>query len=196
MKAPTKRLYLTRLQRLENEFQRYPKEIAYLHATWLEKHKHRFVSAWINQHMHLENTSTNRVESHHAKLNKYLHTSIQNFVNSWHTIHNLLELQICDIKSSFEESLTRIPHRYRGYLFRVLIGFVSIYAMQKIEMEIGESDSVGPYPDLCHHVSQTTCGLPCAHMIAEYRQENTPIPLSPFIRFGASLIVTLLYLTS
>ncbi|KAK1258672.1 hypothetical protein QJS04_geneDACA017825 [Acorus gramineus] len=70
-----------------------------------------------------------------------------------------------------------IPHKYRGSLYHDLIGFVSIYALEKIEEQIQANDSGGPFTDICDHKLLTTCGLPCFHMITGYEREGAPIPL-------------------
>ncbi|KAK1262170.1 hypothetical protein QJS04_geneDACA021835 [Acorus gramineus] len=193
MRALTEEEFCRKLQLLEDEFRAFPNELSYLHKTWVVKHRERFVSAWIDKHLHLGNTSTNRVEGHHAKLKRQLQTSIGNFVSSWQTIHNLLELQISDIRASFEESLTRIPHRYRGFLYRELVGVVSIYALQKIQTESYVADGIGPDSSLCNHVLYTTCGLPCAHMIEEYKREGCAIPVAAIHPFWRKLGMTSCY---
>ncbi|KAK1278378.1 hypothetical protein QJS04_geneDACA016887 [Acorus gramineus] len=190
MRSNSERTFFKNLQLLDDGYHAYPNVISYLHGTWFDKHRERFVTAWIDRHMHLGNTSTNRVESHHAKLKRQLQTSMHNFVGSWQTIHNLLELHISEVRASFEESLTRIPHRFRGHLYQDLVGVVSIYALHKLEIEISASDGVGPDSDICDHSLHTTCGLPCAHMIAEYKREGCPIPISAVHPFWRKLGIT------
>ncbi|KAK1258539.1 hypothetical protein QJS04_geneDACA023544 [Acorus gramineus] len=190
MKSFTEVDFYRKLQLLEDEYRSYPNVLSYLHATWLDKHRERFVTAWIDRQMHLGNTSTNRVESHHSKLKRALQTSTHNFVSSLQMIHNLLELQISDIRASFEESLTKIPHRFQGYLFRHLVGVVSVYALQKLQMKICASDGVDQCESICGHALNSSCGLPCAHMIAGYRRDGGTIPISEIHPFWQKLGIT------
>jgi hypothetical protein len=43
----------------------------YVESTWMP-HKERFVDAWTQQHLHLGNSATSRVEGAHSRLNSYL----------------------------------------------------------------------------------------------------------------------------
>ncbi|KAJ0763747.1 putative transcription factor FAR family [Helianthus annuus] len=47
----------------------------YLNSTWLNKYKEMFVSVWTNECLHFGNQTTNRAESQHAKLKKFLNSA-------------------------------------------------------------------------------------------------------------------------
>ncbi|KAJ1423146.1 MULE transposase domain [Sesbania bispinosa] len=47
----------------------------YVNKTWIIPHKEKFVAAWIDRVMHLGNTTTNKVESAHARLKRLLQDS-------------------------------------------------------------------------------------------------------------------------
>ncbi|XP_060969857.1 uncharacterized protein LOC133037065 [Cannabis sativa] len=123
-------------------------------------------------------TTTNRVESAHAKLKRYLRSSQGNFETSWSTTHNLLELQHTEIKASFEKSLTTVQHNFKPTLFKELRGFISRCALDKVFQESKRGDWVGFDIHACGCVIRRTHGLPCAHEINEYQIEGQAIPLA------------------
>ena len=63
--------------------------------------------------MHLGNTTLNSAESAHAKLKRYLSSSLGKFDTSWAKIHALLELQHTEIKASFEKSINVILYNFK-----------------------------------------------------------------------------------
>ncbi|XP_028093579.1 uncharacterized protein LOC114293667 [Camellia sinensis] len=75
------------------------------------------------------------VESSHAKLKRYLGSSQGNFESNWTRIHNLLELQHSEIKSSFEKSKIVVQHDFKLVQFKELRGNVSITALEIILAE-------------------------------------------------------------
>ncbi|XP_028052909.1 protein FAR1-RELATED SEQUENCE 5-like [Camellia sinensis] len=83
------------------------------------------------------------VESSHAKLKRYLGSSQENFESNWTRIHNLLELQHSEIKSSFEKSKIVVQHDFKPAQFKELHGNVSITALEIILAEFKRASSVG-----------------------------------------------------
>ncbi|XP_058771358.1 uncharacterized protein LOC131644786 [Vicia villosa] len=76
IKASDEMEYHQRLKQLEDACVDSKGFIDYVNDTWLTPHRHRFVEAWINQVLHLGNTTTNRVESAHWKLKQMLENSL------------------------------------------------------------------------------------------------------------------------
>ncbi|XP_038688571.1 uncharacterized protein LOC119987723 [Tripterygium wilfordii] len=163
---------------LIQKFKAWPAALTFVIESWLCNYKELFVSAWIDQHLHLGNTNTNRVEGSHAKLKRHLTNSVHGFLTSLDSIHLLLEGQLLDIKASFEESLTRVPLRFRNHLYRNLVGVVSTAALVKIESEVVVAQNMGVDPAACNHKNLLTLGLPCAHMIGAYLLDGKSIPIS------------------
>ena len=73
-----------------------------------------------------------RAESAHAKLNRYLCSSIENFETCWSKVHALLELQHTNIKVLFEQSHNVALHNFKPSQFKLLCDVVSIGALKKI----------------------------------------------------------------
>ncbi|XP_038688791.1 uncharacterized protein LOC119987952 [Tripterygium wilfordii] len=152
-------------------------------------YKTYFVATWVDQYLHLGNTTTNRVESSHSKLKKYLSNSVGGFVQSFNKINLLLQGQVIDIKASFEDSLTRVPIRFRVSFYKELINMVSTTALVKIETELASIGSEGATADKCLHTTAKCYGLPCAHMLTNYRTEGKSIPLSDVHSYWRKLCI-------
>lgn len=119
------------------------------------------------------------MESAHAKLSRQLEISQVNLQASWSKIHEMLELQHNDIKTSFEKSLYIDKHEFHPVeLFKELVGFVSRSALNIILQESERAGYVSVDSVACGCVTRRTHGLPCAHEIAKYKQEGCPIPFS------------------
>ncbi|KAL7221792.1 hypothetical protein ACSBR1_023688 [Camellia fascicularis] len=175
------------LSLLHSEFSTYQDALHYVTTSWLDTYKSKFVAAWADTFMHFGNSTTNRVESSHAKLKRYLGLSQGNFESNWTRIHNLLELQHSEIKSSFEKSKIVVQHDFKPAQFKELRGNVSITALEIILAESKRASSVGIDITACGCVVRRTHGLPCAHETANYMKENRPIPLTSVYSYWIKL---------
>ncbi|KAJ1393023.1 OTU domain [Sesbania bispinosa] len=89
----------------------------YVNKTWITPHKEKFVAAWIDRVMHLGNTTTNRVESAHARLKRLLQDSRGDICNCWDAMNNLIILQHTEIKASFQRSIMNLGHQFNNRLY-------------------------------------------------------------------------------
>ncbi|KAH6779726.1 hypothetical protein C2S52_010963 [Perilla frutescens var. hirtella] len=115
--------------------------------------------------MHYDNTITCRAEGAHAKLKRFLGTSICNLEGCWEKMHDLLETSFNAIKASFEKSINVVQYRYKSPIFQFLRGTISIATSDKIYEEMKSIEDDGVDPLLCGCVMRMKCGLPCAHEI-------------------------------
>ncbi|GAU11480.1 hypothetical protein TSUD_344700 [Trifolium subterraneum] len=75
--------YTTAVVDFRKVFENFPNFVKYVETTVLDPVKEKFVSAWTDSVMHIDNTTTNRVESQHAfnarlKLAAYIFSSMGN----------------------------------------------------------------------------------------------------------------------
>ncbi|XP_038678418.1 uncharacterized protein LOC119979867 [Tripterygium wilfordii] len=119
-----------------------------------------FVSAWTNTYLHFGNLTTNRVESQHAKLKKYLGSSQSDVESIVSCIHQLVQAQATSIKASLEKSRHLVKHRFNTDQFRELRGFVSIVALNLIFNESEQSKVVREDSYTCGCKLRTIYGLP------------------------------------
>ncbi|PPS16233.1 hypothetical protein GOBAR_AA04341 [Gossypium barbadense] len=151
--------------------------LKYLDLMWLSKYKEMFVSVWIDRHLNFREQTTNRVESQHAKLKKYLcakNSAIDKFVGC---INQIVKSQLTSIYESFEKSRIVLKQGHNLLCFRLLRGFVALEAIDILEGELQQSsrhqlDSSNYVCKLRH-----SFGLPCACMLSIYLNSGECIPL-------------------
>jgi alpha-glucosidase len=60
------------------------------------------VRVWTDRVMHLGNTTTNRAESAHARLKKYVHNSLGDICKNWGEIDTMLTNMLSEIHKDFQ----------------------------------------------------------------------------------------------
>ncbi|XP_038704722.1 PKS-NRPS hybrid synthetase CHGG_01239-like [Tripterygium wilfordii] len=175
--------YVYNLSHLEVILQNYAVVFSYIKDVWLTPYKEMFVSAWTNTYLHFGNLTTNRVESQHAKLKKYLGSSQLDVESVVSLIHQLVQAQFTSIKASLEKSRHIVQHRFNTVQFRELRGFVSIDALDLIFQESDQSKFIGEDSYACGCKLRTIYGLPCAHELSIYINDGQPIPLASIDAF-------------
>ncbi|KAI3833637.1 hypothetical protein MKX03_022415 [Papaver bracteatum] len=151
--------------------------VTYLRDTWL-KHKESFCLAWTQNMKHFGNTVINRVKSEHGPLKKSMASSAGSFFTCWEAMHNMINRQLFQIKSSFEKSLTSVLDEHQIPAFEELRNHVSHYALELIRLEVNQSEDLETDVTACKCSFRSTHGLPCAHELMKYTQEGRPVPLS------------------
>ncbi|GAB2303703.1 hypothetical protein Dimus_038799 [Dionaea muscipula] len=159
--------FQTNLAQLEHTWKNLSALLTYLRMTWLEPHKERFVVAWTKYVLHFGAQTTNRVESAHSQLNRWLGTSTDSFHTMFPQIHELVELQLNQIKAEMERQRTVDLHATVFQLFRRLKGRVSHRAIQLMDEEWQSRYELGTCADDCGCMLRTSFGLPCTHEMVQ-----------------------------
>ncbi|XP_038721967.1 uncharacterized protein LOC120014118 [Tripterygium wilfordii] len=167
--------------------QKFLAVMKYLKDVWLTPYKEMFVSAWTDRYLHFWNHTTNKVESQHAKLKRYLCSSQSDLERSMSWIHQVILSQDTAIKASIERSQTIIQHRFNIPHLRDLCGFVSIEALNLMLIEFERSKDVGQVAYKCGCHLRMSYGLPCAHEQAMYVSEGHTVPLDAIDKFWGNL---------
>ncbi|XP_056688707.1 uncharacterized protein [Spinacia oleracea] len=177
--------YIERVMQLKKVFASHPKTLNYVEDTWLI-HAKKFVQSYTKKMFHLGNRTTNRVESAHNALKRFLKTSTGSMNTIWKRLHSLLELQENEIKASFVRSKNIDLHITVLHLLSQLKGKVSHLAIRKINEEYGRH-KVGIDPATCGCYLRTSHGLPCAHEMRLLDGEGKPIDLNDVHIFWRTL---------
>jgi len=74
--SETEEAYIDNWTRFKVVCAKIPKFLDYVEQTILDLVKEKFVRFWVDKNLHMGNTTTNRVESAHARLKKYLSSSM------------------------------------------------------------------------------------------------------------------------
>ncbi|GAB2267798.1 hypothetical protein Dimus_038686 [Dionaea muscipula] len=109
----------------------------------------------------------NRVESAHSQLKRWLGTSTGSFHTMFPQIHELVELQLNQIKAEMERQRTVDLHATMFQLFRRLKGRVSHRTIQLMDEEWQSRYEFRTCADDCGCVLRTSFGLPCAHEMVQ-----------------------------
>jgi len=124
------------------------------------------------------NTTTNRAESAHARLKKYLSSSMGDLSTNWKSVHDMLELQHTAIHVSFQTSIIMLGHMFKGkVLWSNLIRNISREALHHLVVEYNKALEIGIDKSKCGCLSLITYELPCACMIALKIKNDTAIRL-------------------
>ncbi|KAJ9542274.1 hypothetical protein OSB04_028780 [Centaurea solstitialis] len=178
LESPNEEVYKYHLAKLQEKLLNYPGVWNYVNGVWLTPYKEMFVDQYLN----FGNHTTNRVESQHAKLKKYIESpraDLQNFLSH---IHQVIQSQDTSIKASFEMSRNIRKHLFKDDQFNILRGFVSFNAL---DMIFNENKRI--FAEQCGCKLRTSHGLPCAHELALYRCQHVPIPLDAIDIFWKKL---------
>ncbi|KAL6584898.1 hypothetical protein OROMI_004187 [Orobanche minor] len=133
------------------------------------------VSVWIDQHLNFRNNTTNRVESQHAKLKKYLNSaksSLDKFVGF---IDRIVQSQLTTIRESLEKSIIVRIHQHNIQCFKLLRGFVSNEALDIILGERKRWKDLQLDSSNCDCRLRSSCGLPCACELSMYTGKYIPL---------------------
>ena len=101
VESETEEAYIDTWTRFKVVCAKFPKFLDYVEKTILDPVKDKFVRFWVDKNLHMRNTTTNRAESAHVRLKKYLSSSMGDLSTNWKSVHNMLELQHTAIHVSF-----------------------------------------------------------------------------------------------
>ncbi|KAL6584040.1 hypothetical protein OROMI_003329 [Orobanche minor] len=152
--------------------------LRYVNDNWLDKYKKYFVSASIDQSLNFGNRASNRVESQHAKLKKYIYTRNYTLDKFVRCIDKIAKSQLTTIKESFGESEISCYHKYNIPCFNLLRGFASNEALDLMVKEINRSNNFQLDSSTCGCQLHNSCGLPCACRLSLYITSGECIPLN------------------
>ncbi|RDX82859.1 hypothetical protein CR513_36299, partial [Mucuna pruriens] len=175
MNSPNEGEYMQRLTLFEKVCSDFPIFGDYVKNTWLIPHKERFVTTWIDRVMHLGNTTIDRVETAHWRLENLLQDNGGDMCSCWDAMNNMIKLQHTEIRMSFEKSMNVVEHNTPFYI--KLQGFVSRSALCHIADQFDRVKTVGIDSSICGCMIRTTHGLPCACELARYSLVCHPVPL-------------------
>jgi len=178
VESSTQELYANALVEFQDVCSDFPLFLKYAMTT-LNEVNEKIVRAWTDHVLHLGCRTTNRVESAHALVKKYLDNRVGDLGTCWEKIHDMLVLQFTAIQTTFGQSVTVLEHRFKDDTwYSGLGGHVSRCALENIALE--ESRCRGTLcmdKEICGCVQRTSYGLPCACEIATKILEDKPILL-------------------
>lgn len=101
MNSDIEQAYIDNCNRFKAVCDKFLMFLEYVETTISSLAKEKVGKFWVNQVMHMRNTTTNIAEFAHSRLKKYLTSSMSNLSTNWKSVHNMLELQYTQIHTSF-----------------------------------------------------------------------------------------------
>ena len=144
-----------------------------------------FVSCIIDQYHCYAQTTTCRVESHHALLKLYLESTQSNLDRLLSAVDKILFAQEREIKESFNRSKNEKFNKCDIPIFSELWYKVSKHAFNLMHVELNRDIAV----EKCGHKLRTVYGLPCFCEFEFYRIHGKYIqfmPINLFFRINIS----------
>ncbi|XP_035841548.1 uncharacterized protein LOC110900200 [Helianthus annuus] len=159
----------------------------YVYDNWLKDYKEMFVFAWTDKRRNFGNCTTNRVESQHANLKRYVEdrSSLDRIVGC---VRDIVETQFGEIRKTFRESIEKTMKHHKHPMFQHLLGKVSHKALDLLHGEaIRRLDVLERFNSSRGCQMWHSCGLPCACRIEKYMREERPIQLEDIDVFWRKL---------
>ncbi|KAJ0823742.1 putative MULE transposase domain, FHY3/FAR1 family [Helianthus annuus] len=147
----------------------------YVYDNWLKDYKEMFVFAWTDKRRNFGNRTTNRVESQHANLKRYVEdrSSLDRIVGC---VRDIVETQFGEIRKTFRESIEKTMKHHKHPMFQHLLGKVSHKALDLLHGEtIRRLDVLERFNSSCGCQMWHSCGLPCACRIEKYMREGAAL---------------------
>lgn len=176
MKSPNEVSFFSSWGQLREKYSHQASVIFYIENNQLP-FKEKFVFAWTNKFMHFGNHVTSRVEGAHSKLKRYIQVSTGDLRGVKDKLRLLIDNEFQEIKTQLSAQKIRVPHKFQIYLFKEIVGHVSIYALGELlkPYELEKSDALLT----CKSNFTSSMGLPCAHNIRERVQPIQLVDVHP-----------------
>ncbi|KAI9922238.1 hypothetical protein PsorP6_001571 [Peronosclerospora sorghi] len=146
--------------------------VAYVETVWIRPHNERFVAAWTDQHLHLGNAATSRVEGAHSRLKRYVKKSNSDLLTVFDSMHRAFEQQHRQLQSKqCNQQIRRVMDLNHPIYSNVQLK-ISRYALFQSNLQyrkvLAASSLQDPSPLAdCTGAFTRTMGIPCAHATAE-----------------------------
>ncbi|KAK2375576.1 hypothetical protein QL285_076461 [Trifolium repens] len=129
--------------------------------------------------MHLGNTTTNRVESSHSCLKKYVMNSLDDINKNREHMDNMLTNMFIELKKDFPQSINFRDERFmETVMWSELQGNISREALHYLVDEVCRMDSIGTNKAKCGCLLMSTMRLLCTCLLVMTAKEDKPISLA------------------
>ncbi|XP_035838030.1 uncharacterized protein LOC118485722 [Helianthus annuus] len=144
----------------------------YVYKNWLKDYKEMFVCVWTNKCRNFGQHTTNRVESQHANLKRYV-TRGSSLERIARCVIDIIETQYGEIQKSFTDSIEKTMNHHKNLLLDNLRGKVSHTALDLLEGELTRKlEVLQKLNPSCGCHMWLSYGLPCAFRLENYKQRK------------------------
>jgi len=161
---------------------------SYLCRYWLNDHKERLVSCFIDNDAHFGLTVTSKAEGAHRVLKEWLRGSRADILTLFQRLDAFYNEHIVHHTITDAQNSLRLRADCREYLFSVVFRRITRYAMAltvkqltKARDELRKQQLDGTYEfPRCHGRYRASLGLPCWHTIADLELHSKPLQPADF----------------
>ena len=146
--------------------------VSYISKTWI-MYKEKFIRAFTDQHLHLGCRTTSRGEISHYAMKHYVNLAKCNLLTVHEKINLMLDTQFTEIATTIESQKCKITHSHQLPIFCNLLGKVSQFGLNKILFQYRQCET----DSHCTSLFTKTFGLPCKHIIKQYKVNCKPLEL-------------------
>lgn len=164
----------------------FPDVALYLH-NWVQDYAPMFVSYITDRYKSYGQTTTCRVEAHHALLKLYLDGTQSKLDRLLRSVDKILITQEDAIKETFNRSMNEKLIKCDVPLFHELTYKVSKHALNLMHKELHLSIA----PEDCSHKNRAIYGLPCFHEMRIYVNQGKYIKFITIKLF--STLISVIY---
>jgi MULE transposase domain/FAR1 DNA-binding domain len=185
MESWNKVIYNSKIDEFEHQLYEFKRKynsdidiITYIDNTWINIHKEKFITAFTNEYLHFNSTSSSRVEGAHSIIKKYLLVSTGHVDTVCMKLELAISNQITEIKAKEQFDRINIKHLYRLPVFNNLIGNISDFAMNILYNQYKKIFTDNNFNNQeCSLKLFKTMGIPCSHIIKNYLELSQPIEI-------------------
>jgi alpha-glucosidase len=136
--------YNSSVKTFKERYGHWSEFIEYVETTILGPAKEKFERIWTDRVMHLGNTTTNKAESAHARLKKYVPNILGDICKNWGEINRMLINMFSEIHKDFQQSIIFRDERWKGIVLRSeLQGNISREALGYLLDEVRRAEVIG-----------------------------------------------------
>jgi hypothetical protein len=161
----------------------FAEAVQYITDQWMKDGiKQRFLRCYTNQKLHFEETSSSRVEGAHAYIKRFTRVSIGDLFSVMCAIRTAVATRHITINQSIVEDRQKLPDNLLTPLFRLVLGWVAIQALQLVARHLAAYQKEELKVADCTHYHRQALGLLCIHEILVAVEGDRPLTRDQFHR--------------
>jgi hypothetical protein len=164
----------------ENWLATHLEDIAYIESSWLiPRNRDRLVSAWVDKHLHLDNTATSKAEGIHGTIKADIHSKNIDLLYAWDVINSVVSRQLKAIDQVQRRQRKDTKPHYEYPVFDLVRHSVSFHAMDLAYSQFKMATTMAE-DDKCKERFTRSIGIPCRHLIKKRLDTDEPLRLTDF----------------
>jgi hypothetical protein len=159
----------------ENWLATHLEDVAYIESSWLiPRNRDRLVSAWVDKHLHLDNTATSKAEGIHGTIKADIHSKNIDLLYAWDVINKVVSRQLKAIDQVQRRQRKDTKPHYEYPVFDLVRHSVSFHVMDLAYSQFKMATTMAE-DDECKERFTRSIGIPCRHLIKKRLDTDEPL---------------------